>query len=217
MIRLEASLAVALVLSMALLESACLFAGQAKPVTTAVAPPQPAPVAVTKPAPQSTEQLSVPQTQVQLPPQQPVPEAVALPPKPEEPAATPAVRPSRRAPAAAPQPKPETPPATAAATPPVTSAAAPPVEAGLAPVQEVIPADERKRYQDSADYRKGEIRNLLIKIKSHHLNAEQNREVKRIQSLVAQSDEVEKRGDMRQADALAERGLTLAQGLANGK
>ncbi len=216
MIRLEASLAVALALSMALLESACVLTGQPKPATPAVAPPQPAPVAVTKPAPQSTEPLSVPQTQVQLPPPQLVPETVALPPKPEEPAATPvAPRPPRRTGAAAPQPKQE-PPVVGPPAAANNATAATPVETELAPVQEVIPADEKKRYQDSAQNRRAEIRQLLSQIKTHRPTAEQNREVKRIQSLVTQSEEVEKRGDMRQADALAERGLTLARGL-NGK
>ena len=87
----------------------------------------------------------------------------------------------------------------------------------MEPVQEVLSADERKRLLDSAHSRKADIHQLLIKIKSHRLNPDGNRDVKRIQSLVSQSDNAEKRGDMRQADALAERALILAQELNGGK
>jgi hypothetical protein len=142
---------------------------------------------------------------VQLPPPQPVdPAAYEAASKPEEPAPAPAIprTAARRAP-----PKPETPA-------PIIAAPAEPV---VSPVQEMLPAEERKRYQESANARKAQIRHLLTQIKSHRLSVDQNRDVKRVQSLVAQSDDVEKRGDMRQADALAERGLILARELANGK
>jgi hypothetical protein len=54
-------------------------------------------------------------------------------------------------------------------------------------------------------------------MKSHHPNAQANREIRRIQSLVAQAEEAKNRGDMRQADALAERALILARGLNGAK
>ena len=73
------------------------------------------------------------------------------------------------------------------------------------------------RYQDSAVSRKGEIRTLLAQIKAHPVTTEKNRQIKLIESLVQQSDEVEKAGDMRQADALAERGLLLARDLVNAR
>jgi hypothetical protein len=186
------------------LQSACALNGQPKATVATAAPPQPK-AAETKPGP-APEPLSAPQTQVQLPPPQPVNPDVLLPPRPDEPAAAPVpARPARRA--SPPQPKPETPaPANAA-----------PAETELAPVQELLTADERKRYQESADGRKSEIRQLLMQAKSHRLTAEQNREIKRIQSLVAQSDDVEKRGDMRQADALAERALVLSRELTHAK
>ncbi|MGA7235252.1 MAG: hypothetical protein WBY44_06220, partial [Bryobacteraceae bacterium] len=98
-----------------------------------------------------------------------------------------------------------------------TAPAPAPADAGLAPVQEVLTPTERKRLQDSADARKTEVRQLLTQIKSHRLSAEANREVKRVQSLLAQSDDVEKHGDMRQADALAERALILARELSGAK
>ncbi len=209
--RVEASLALALLLSIALLESACALTGQAKPAMVAAAPAPPKPIPAAKPAP-PPEPLSVAQTQVQLPPPQPVsPDAEAFPPKLEEPATAPAApRPPRRT--APSQPKPDTP----AATPAVPTVSAP-AEPDLAPIQEMLPADEKKRYLESATSRKAEIHQLLIQIQTRHLSGDQSRQVKRIQSFVAQSDEVEKHGDMRQADALAERGLILARELANGK
>jgi hypothetical protein len=203
---MEATVAIVLAVSLPVFQSACALSGKPKTSAAAVTPPQPKPAADTKPA-APPEPLSVPQTQVQLPPPQPInPDAVPPPSKPEEPAPAPtAPRPVRRT---SPQPtKPET------SAPP----AATPAEPELGPVQEVLTADERKRFQESADNRKSEIRHLLTQIKSHRLNAELNREVKRIQTLVAQSDDLEKHGDMRQADALAERGLILARELAGGK
>jgi hypothetical protein len=207
--RVHAIVALALTSSLALLQSACVLTGKPKTPAAAVAPPQPKPVAAKPAAP--PEPLSVSQTQVELPPPQPPvnPDAVALPtPKPEAGAPPPVIsRPVRRTVPPQPQPKP---PDTSA------PAAAPPVDPGLAPVQEVLTDAERKRFQGSADDRKKEIVQLLAKLKTHR-SAETNREVKRIQSLVEQSDDLEKRGDMRQADALAERALILAQVLTDGK
>jgi hypothetical protein len=143
---------------------------------------------------------------VQLPPPQPVnPDALAVPapPQPAEPA--PAPKPVRRSTTTAP-PKQE----------PVTPAAQP-AEASRAPIQEIVPADERKRFQESADARKRETRQLLEQSKAHRLTTEQKKMVTRIQSFVTQSDDAEKRGDMRQADALAERGLVLAKELAGAQ
>ena len=202
--RVEAILAVVLAASMA----GCALSG--KPKTAAVAvPPQPQPAVQPKPAP-PTEPLSVPQTQAQLPPPQPV-NLDAIPavttPEPAETAAAP--KPARRTGAAGtvpPQPKPEV------AGPPVQSA-----EPERPPIQEIVPPDERKRHQDSAASQKREIRQLLEQTKARRLTAEQGRVVKRITSFLTQSDDAEKRGDMRQADALAERGLVLARELAGGK
>ncbi len=200
-------MAVALAFSMMLLESACALIGKPKTIAAAPPAPQPKPVAAKPAAP--PEPLSVPQTNVQLPPAQPIDPGALEPPKPDTPApAPPAARPPRRTPPAT---KPETP--APAATAPVPTPAETPVE----PVQEVLSADERKRLLDSAHSRKADIHRLLTQIKSHRLNADGNRDVKRIQSLVSQSDTAEKRGDMRQADALAERALIIAQELNGGK
>jgi hypothetical protein len=134
------------------------------------------------------------------------PDALPPPPKPAVTAPAPSTaRPARRNPAT----KPETP----TPEPPATPAPA----AELPPIQEVLTADEKKRLQDSADNQKSEIHHLLIQIKSHRPTADVNHEIKRIQSLVAQSDAAERHGDMRQADALAERALILVRGLSGAK
>jgi hypothetical protein len=210
--RIEVSMIVALAFSLAFFEPACVLSGKVKS-SAAAAPPPPKPA--TQPAPaQPSEPLSVPQTQVQLPPAQPInPDALATEPKPEEPATAPTASraPRHTAPA---QPKPaETQTPSTPTPPPVTAA---PAEE-LPPVQEVLSPEDRKRLQESADNRQNEIRQLLSQLKGHRLSAEQNREVKRIQSFVEQAENAEKRGDMRQADALAERALILAQEMTGGK
>jgi hypothetical protein len=195
--------------ALAMLQTACALSGQAKPAAAAAPPaPQPAPAAAAKPAP-AAEPLSVPQTQVQLPAEQQIDlNAVPQLTKPEEPVSTPPPRNTR--PVTRPQPKPETPAAPAG---PVAAPAAP----ELGPIQEVLPADERKRYQESADGRKAEIQQILTQVRAHHPTPPQKSAMKRIQTLVDQSDNVEKRGDMRQADALAERALVLAREMTGGK
>jgi len=202
--RVEAIIGVALAISMA----GCAVM---KPKTPAIvaAPPLPATPSNLKPEP-----LSIPQTQVELPPFQPVnPDALTTvqPPEPAAPAVEPAAapKPPRRTTGAPPKPKPEV-------TPPPAQPA-PPVEPERPPIQEIVSADERKHEQESGDGHKREIRQLLAQAKAHRLTSEQNKMVKRIQAFVAQSDEAEKRGDMREADALAERGLVLARELAGGK
>ena len=205
--RVDTCAAVALALSMAILQSACFLAGKPKTVAAAVPPPQPQPAVPAKPA--IPEQLSVPQTQVQLPPEQPVNQA-GIPPatRLEEPAPTPAPTraPHRTAPT---QPKPETPPAT---QPP--AAATPPAEE-VAPVQEVLSPEARSRFQESVKNRKGEIRQLLGQV--HRPTSDQKQELKSIESLLNQCDAAATRGDLREADALAERALVLARELAGGK
>ena len=202
--RVEAILAVALALSMA----GCVLKG--KPKTTAAVPPQPEPVVQPKPAP-PPESLSIAQTQVQLPPPQPVNmEALNVPTVPETVEPAPAPKPVRRtptgAPAGTPAPKPE-----------VVAPVVPPAEPERAPIQEIVPADENRRYQESADASKREIQQLLEQAKARRLTNDQKKIVLRLQRFVAQSDDAEKRGDMRQAGALAERGLVLAKELAGGK
>ena len=202
----------------ALSSAGCMLRGKQQ-TAAATPPPTPAPVArpaQTTPRPQP---LSIPQTQAQLPPAQPIsPEAMATlqpPPAPVESPAEP--RAPRRPPVppagpAAPG-RPEATPAAQTQTPPAT----PPVEAEPRPtVQEIVAPAELKRLQDSADGRKQEIRKVLEQAQAHGLSRDQREIVTRIQSFVQLSDDAEKRGDMRLADALAERGQLLVRELQNG-
>jgi hypothetical protein len=96
-------------------------------------------------------------------------------------------------------------------TPPAVA----PAEAEQRPtVQEIVAPAELKRLQESADSRKQEIRKVLEQARG--LSRDQREIVTRIQSFVQLSDEAEKRGDMRQADALAERGQLLVRELQSG-
>jgi hypothetical protein len=214
MSRVDKCAAIALALSLAILQSACFLAG--KPRTVAAAAPAPQPLPAAKPV-SPPEPLSVFQTQVQLPPEQPInPEAIPPAPKLEEPALTqgpPHVTRHTSPSQTKPETSPPTPPTPA--TPPPNETAPPAGE--VAPVQEVLSPEARRRFQESADSRKPEIQQLLSQVKSHPLNAEQNREVRRIQSLVEQCDAAEKRGEMREADKLSELALALARELAGGK
>jgi hypothetical protein len=122
----------------------------------------------------------------------------------EEPAAAP--KPPRRTGTTAPQPKPEV------AAPPVT-----PAEPERPIIQEIVPPDEQKRYQEAAQGIKREIRQILDRAKTHRLNSDQTKLVRRINTFVSQSDDAEKRGDMRQAEGYAQRGVVLARELAGAK
>jgi len=140
--------------------------------------------------------LSVPQTQVTLPPPQPLnPDALATedPVAPQAPAVTPAVTPTPAPPVRRP---PRTPVVAAPSAPP-------PVERPA--IQAIIPAQEQKRLKDSADARKKEVRAALAKIHDQDL-------AQRIQFFLSQSDQAELRGDMTQADVFAQRAQDLARG-----
>ncbi|HJT89478.1 MAG TPA: hypothetical protein VJ732_16530, partial [Bryobacteraceae bacterium] len=93
----------------------------------------------------------------------------------------------------------------------------PPPEPERAPVQEILPASEQKRLQESAQARRREIRKALDQAQSRRLNATQQNLVSRIQSFLQLSEEAEGKADMRQADALAERAQVLARELQNGR
>ncbi len=205
---IHASALTALVAGLAISQAGCVLSGKPKTTPAAAVPPAPKPEAAPKPAP-PPEPLSVPQTQVQLPPDQPInPDALAAP-KTEEPAPTPtAPRAVRRAPAT---PKPET------AAPTATAPVASPKPEEAAPVQEVLTPEDRTRLEQSAHNKKAEVRQILAQMRGHRATPNEKNELKRIQSLVSQSDQVEKRGDMRQADALAERALILAREITSGK
>ena len=197
--------------------SGCVVRGKNAPQVVSV-PPAPAPAV--KPPSAPPQPLSIPQTQTQLPESQAIsPEALATIRKLEPPAAvvqgqvTPSsIRPAAPAVSA---PKPETPQAQTTQPPPAPAPATTEPEQRQV-VQELVPADESKRLQDLAGGRKQGVRKALEQLQSHQLTREQRGEVARIQSFLQLSDEAEKRGDMRQADALAERAQILMRELQNG-
>jgi hypothetical protein len=207
--RVEAILAVALAIPLA----GCVLRGKPKTAAAVAPAPQPPPVAAA-PAP-PPEPLSIPQTQVQLPPEQPFdPEALVLAPPAETPpeAPSPVTHSSRSragsnatARAAEPPPPVAPPPATTEVTPP------------RPPIQEIVPASEQKRLQDSAQGRKKEIQKWLDVFGRKRMNTHQRNTVERIRSFVKDSDDAERRGDMREADALAERAEILMRELQNGQ
>jgi hypothetical protein len=198
------SVELTLVLALAVLLAGCFLQGK-QPVAQTT-PAAPAPPTKTAAAPQA---LSVPQTQVEIPPPQPVSEAALAagqPPQDEpEPAAP--QRPPRRSvgPPAINTARPE-PPAPPAAT-----------EEPRPPIQEVLSVEERKRLQDSAAERKREIRRLVELARRHPLSSHEAGAVTRIEGLVKLSDDAEAKGDVREADALAERALVLAKDLESGR
>lgn len=173
-------------------------AGKPKTVSAAPAPPKPVPSPAPAPPP---EPLSIPQTHVQLPPPQPLtPEALATTQLPGEPAPVPA-----------PPPRPTNRPKPAARPPVEAPAPAPAVEPGRAPISEVLPAAELKRLQDEAAGRAQETRKLIQQIPPRR--RQQDSRVRRIETFLKQSQEAERRGDMRQASELAGRALVLAREL----
>ncbi len=180
----------------------CLLRGKPK---VAAAPPPPTSAGAPVPGP-----ISIPQTQVQLPPPQPVSsEALETAPPPQEtttPAPSPPPRPARRTPA--PQPKTEAP----AAPPPAA-----PVEPPRAPINEIVPQVEQERLQASAQANKREIQHIVAQARMRSLTKQDRTLVNLILSFVKLSDDAERRGDMRQADELAARGLVLAKELPGGK
>ena len=83
-------------------------------------------------------------------------------------------------------------------------------------MQEIVSPAEAQKMKESAAARKAEVRKTLEQVQAHTLTAEQSNQVKRIQSFLQLSDEAEKRNEVRQADALAERALVLARELQSG-
>jgi hypothetical protein len=178
--------------------AACTPRGPAKaaaPVTPAA--PKPVPAPVPPPAP-----LSTPQTRVELPAPQPL-DPAALDTDtatPEPPLVKPA--PARR------------PPATVTVTPPP---AAQPAEPPRPTIQELIPPVELKRLQDEVQNRRKEAAQILEQFGRRRATREQQLAITNIRNFLTLSDEAEKRNDIRQADALAERAQLLARDLQNGK
>jgi hypothetical protein len=206
-----ARLAYALVLvALALLAAGCALRGHAK---TAKAAPVPAAPATARPTP-PPELLSIPQTQVQLPPLQPLSQAALAaaeePPVvelPEPPAPRGTNRPTAsRAPSV---PRSEA-PAPAPATPPA-QAQTPEPERPI--VVEKISPEEQRRLTDSIAVRRREIAQALDSAAARGPNAEERGLIARIRTSLDLADRATARGDLRQADALAERAQILSREL----
>jgi hypothetical protein len=194
---------------------------QAKIVTPPPPEPKPAEPAV-RPSP-----LSIPQTQTQLPPAQPIsPESLATvqsPPQTQEsePAPPTNSRPVRRTgPVAGPKPESAVGPAVAGQS--TAAQVAPPAvptpdTEPRATVQEIIPPAELKRLQESVGARQQEIRKVLEAAQTRHLTPEQKALEERIKSFLQQSEDAAKRNDWRQANTLAGTAQVLAKELAGGE
>ncbi len=190
------------------LPAACCSASRRRPT----APPAPQPRAAAAPAARRSR-FPFRRRTVELPPPQPLtPEAhghhaasgraarLRPPPAPAAPA------PARTSDAAA--------ASGAASRPPAPAAAPPPAEPERPPIQEIVPADELKRLQERS-------RGAQARDPAAHGGgrapapqpAGRRNPVERVFSFLKQSDEAEQRGDMRQADELAERALVLAREL----
>jgi hypothetical protein len=83
-------------------------------------------------------------------------------------------------------------------------------------MQEIIPQTDLKRLQDSAQGRKREVAGILEQFHGRKLSKPLLIKVGEINNFVKLSDDFEKRGEMRQADAMAEKAQILARQLQNG-
>lgn len=197
------SLPFLLTVSMAIALAGCALRG--KPPAAKATPVAAVPVVTPAPPPPPPAPLSIPQTTVELPAPQPVtPEALASTLPPDEPA-LPASTPPR-----APRPKPAAP---KPAEPQVTPPPAQPVETERPTIQEVLPADQQRRFQQEADDFRREIRQRVEQAEKRQLNYRQRNLLNRIRSFEKQSADAQVRGDMRQARELAGRALVLAREL----
>jgi len=190
---------------LATLLAGCMLRGTPKAAQSAPAPPKP--VVAAAPA-RPAAPLSIQQTQVELPPPQPIsPEALATTEAPpEEPAPVPAApKPTR---SRATQPARTEAPAAAP-----TVQAAPPEPAERPPVAEILPAEEQRQLLANAQHDRQEALHLLERASGRRLNGSQQNNKKMIESFLQLSADAEKRGDPRQARELAARALLLAKEL----
>jgi hypothetical protein len=200
------SVAALLAAAIALSLTGCILRGK-QPTAKAVPPP---PKAISEPAPpQPPRNLSIPQTNVELPPPQPVNmDALNQPPQEEPPPTTVAPARARPRPAA---PRPEA--ATQGPVPPAVQ----PAEPDRGPIQEIVPAEDTRRYQEETNARKKEIQMRLDEANKRHLSRAERQRAELINSFLKNSDAAAARGDWRSAAELADRGLVLARELTGGR
>jgi hypothetical protein len=178
-------------------------------------PPQPDSAKTESAAPESApaEPLSSPQTQVRLPSPQPIdPDALATPPVyvPADASQTNKARHSGKKqgpqPASAASPgKPET--VEAADAPPATETSRP-------PIGPVLSDEERRRMTEDISSRLQEVEKMLGRI--HPTDAEKA-SVEKIRSFQKLSHDALERGEIQQANALADRAVLLAQEVLHGR
>jgi hypothetical protein len=205
---------IVLIGGVSILLAGCALRGkQQTPKVVASSPPKP----VSEPSlpPPPPPKLSVPQTNVELPPPQPVNlEALAAAQRTEEPP-----------PAAPPTSKKSSRGSTSGATgrtetPPVTAPVGPVVEQTVperAPVQEILPAADLKRLQDETANNRREAKLRLDKVTGRALtNAEKDR-VALVASFLKESENFESRGEWRSAHEFAEKAFTVSKELTGGK
>ncbi len=161
-------------------------------------------------APKPPESLSVPQTQVRLPPEQPIPPD-AVPPEPDIPTTQP-VPPPRVTP---PKPKPATP---ARRTPPQRAATPAPAEPPKEepepeppgpPLRPVLTPAQEQELRNRIDRSLSSARNSLDRAHGAPKEA-----VERVRAFIKQAEQARSQGDLVRARNLAERAETLAADLA---
>jgi hypothetical protein len=189
--------------------------------TAALPPPTPIQPVVLTPPP-APQPLSTPQTRIQLPPEQAVSaEALAtIPSVPvearaqsaaAEPEAPPSKKPGSTAPSTAAQP------ATTGETPPAVQETVPPAGEVQPSLQPFYTDQERRRVGAKLESNKKEIDELLRPLTRNGMSADQKSVADRIHSFTEQADDSARRGDLRAAEGLSERGLILARELAGGR
>jgi hypothetical protein len=200
---------------MALVLSAC----EMKTLRAKTPPPPQPDSAKAEPPPESApaEPLSIPQTQVRLPSPQPIdPDALATPPVyvPAEQSPTSKTHHGGNKrqgpqPASAASPgKPET--TETADAPPATETSRP-------PIGPVLSDEERRRMTEDIYARLKSVDQMLAKISTLHPKEEEKASVERILSFEKLSRDAVERGEIQQANALAERAVLLAEEVLHGR
>lgn len=184
-----AALAVTVLVSIAVLSSCA-----SKQVDASV-PTTPSTVAA---SPTAAAPLSVPQTQVVLPPAQPVPEA-AIPPRPTTTAVMGPI-----------QPTPEPPPPTAAPQPTVQRVQTPPPPTAVPQLGRLLTGAQTRAYNRVISENVLAARGSLDLLARMRLTANQRQEVERVRAFLLQADEARGR-DLELARSLSDRARLLAE------
>jgi hypothetical protein len=87
-------------------------------------------------------------------------------------------------------------------------------ESSVPRLQTLLTPAERRRLERSIQARRNEIQQLLARAQSDSQTTEQREAVERVHSFLALSDQAAQRGDLRLADGLSSRALSLARGMA---